>query len=125
MSSGKLRILLVDDEPGIRRTVGTRLESEGFDVPFAVDGVEALAKVRVEMPDVIILDVMMPKRNGLEICAALRKDERFKRLPSSSTPAACRRRSPFRSPGYGAGAEAPSSTRSERRAFFSACSWLP
>lgn len=68
------RILLVDDEPSIVKMMAKRLEVAGFDVTVAVDGEEALHKAQTLAPDLIVLDLMLPKRNGYEVCAALKHD---------------------------------------------------
>ena len=78
---GKLRILLVDDEPSIVKMVGKRLEIEGFEVLVAVDGQEALAKAKAEQPDLIVLDLMLPKLNGYEVCTMLKQDTRYQKIP--------------------------------------------
>ena len=75
------RVLLIDDEPGILKTIGKRLEVAGFDVLTAADGEEGLTKARLGHPDVIILDLMMPKLNGYEVCAKLKKDPELQRIP--------------------------------------------
>ena len=77
----KRRILLVDDELSILKTVGKRLEVRGFEVLTALDGEEALAKAKAEHPEVIILDLMLPKVNGLDICAQLKKDHTSRDIP--------------------------------------------
>ena len=77
----KQRILLVDDEPSIVKMVGKRLEIEGFDVLVAVDGQEGLSKAQTERPDLIILDLMLPKLNGYEICTMLKQDTRYQKIP--------------------------------------------
>ena len=77
----KLRLLLVDDEPTIIEVVRKQLEVAGFEVVVAVNGEEALSVARAEQPDAIILDLMLPKRSGLEVCMSLRKDVRFHRTP--------------------------------------------
>jgi DNA-binding response OmpR family regulator len=77
----KPKILLVDDEPSIVKMVGKRLEIEGFDVLVAVDGQEGLAKAQAEAPDLIILDLMLPKLNGYEVCTMLKQDTRYQRIP--------------------------------------------
>ncbi len=69
----KRKILIVDDEAMIRRILSTRLTMVGYEVVVAADGVEALAVFQAEKPDLIVLDVMMPKLNGLEVCQELRK----------------------------------------------------
>ncbi|MEM9137216.1 MAG: response regulator [Cyanobacteria bacterium P01_F01_bin.42] len=71
--SNKSKILIVDDEPMIRRILSTRLTMAGYDVALATDGEEALKTFKKEAPDLIVLDVMMPKLNGLEVCQELRK----------------------------------------------------
>ena len=75
------RILLVDDEPTILKIVGMRLERAGFEVVMATDGQEALAKARIANPDAILLDLMLPKLSGLEVCAALKQDARYRHIP--------------------------------------------
>ena len=75
------RILIVDDEPSIVKMVGKRLEGEGFDVLIAMDGQEGLAKAQAESPDLIILDLMLPKLNGYEVCTMLKQDTRYQKIP--------------------------------------------
>lgn len=67
------RILLVEDEPGLVMTVSDLLMNEGYDVDAAQDGEAGLLKATSEQYDLIILDVMMPKRNGLDVCRDLRQ----------------------------------------------------
>ena len=68
------KILVVDDESAVRRLVSSYLEREGYQVLEASDGVEALRKARVEHPDLIVLDLMLPEIDGLEICRVLRAE---------------------------------------------------
>ncbi|MFZ4538567.1 response regulator transcription factor [Propionivibrio sp.] len=68
------KVLIADDEPNIVISLEFLLRREGFDVVVAVDGEEALAKARSEKPDLVLLDVMMPKMNGFDVCQALRAD---------------------------------------------------
>ena len=75
------RVLLVDDEPSIIKVVGRRLEIAGYEVLTAMDGDEGLTKARLGNPDVIVLDLMMPKINGFEVCAALKKDPKYQQIP--------------------------------------------
>ncbi len=75
------RLLLVDDEPTILKMVSKRLELEGFAVLTAMDGREALAKAQAERPDLLVLDLMLPGLNGYEICATLKQDPRYRKLP--------------------------------------------
>ena len=77
----KLRILLVDDEEVIIKTVGTRLETEGYEVLVAVDGDEALERAKTEHPDLIILDLMLPKMDGYKVCTLLKRDTRTQKIP--------------------------------------------
>lgn len=69
-------ILVADDDPDILRFVELNLRLEGFDLETAVDGQEALEKARKTIPALVILDVMMPKLDGLEVCQALRSDSK-------------------------------------------------
>ncbi len=78
---GKKRILVVDDEPDFASIVQGNLEKEGFEVEVAYDGVEALGKVKANPPDVVVLDVMMPEKDGYEMCKELKADERFADIP--------------------------------------------
>ncbi len=75
------RLLLVDDEQSLVKLVKKRLEAEGFQVSVAVDGEEALQKAREELPDLIILDVMLPKMTGHEVCLILKQDPRYQNIP--------------------------------------------
>jgi DNA-binding response OmpR family regulator len=72
------KILIADDEPNIVISVEFLLKREGFTVSVAGDGEEALAKVRAERPDLVILDVMMPKKNGFDVCQEIRADPEFR-----------------------------------------------
>jgi two-component system alkaline phosphatase synthesis response regulator PhoP len=72
------KILIADDEPDILEIVQYNLAREGFQVLAAKDGDEALAKAKSEKPDLIILDIMMPKKNGVEVCQILRMQPAFK-----------------------------------------------
>jgi two-component system, OmpR family, response regulator MprA len=67
-----MRILVVDDEPAVREAVERALRLEGHDVLLAGDGVEALAALDVRPPDAVVLDVLMPRVDGLELCRRLR-----------------------------------------------------
>jgi CheY-like chemotaxis protein len=70
------RVLVVDDDDVIRHLIGINLELEGFEVDMAADGVEALERVAEARPDVVTLDVMMPRLDGLEVARRLRSDPR-------------------------------------------------
>ena len=79
--SDKPKILLVDDEPSISKVVSKRLELAGFDVITAMDGQDALQKAQNDHPDLIILDLMLPKLNGYEVCTMLKGDARYRKMP--------------------------------------------
>ena len=68
------KILIVDDEPNIVMSLEFFLKKEGFVIETAGDGDAALEKVRSFLPDLILLDVMMPKKSGFEVCEVLRSD---------------------------------------------------
>ena len=77
----KPKILYAEDEADIQLAIGKRLEFAGFDIIVANNGQEALDKAKTENPNLIILDLMMPVVGGLEVCARLRDDERFQKIP--------------------------------------------
>ena len=68
------RILLVEDDPGLRLTLTDRLHREGYAVSTACDGEDGLAQARRETFALVILDVMLPRRSGFDVCRALRKE---------------------------------------------------
>ncbi len=78
MDNEKLKILIVDDEPDILEILKINLENEGYKVYSASNGKKALKKADLIIPDLIILDIMMPIMDGIETCERLRLDERFK-----------------------------------------------
>src|SRR5215475_1346044 len=65
------RILVVDDSEANRDIIVTRLSPHGYEIIQAIDGEEALASARANLPDVVLLDITMPKMNGLEVCRQL------------------------------------------------------
>lgn len=75
------KILLVDDETGLVELMKMRLEREGYEVIAGYDGQEALGKARKEKPDLIILDLMLPKLDGYKVCGLLKKDARYSKIP--------------------------------------------
>jgi len=77
----KDRILVIDDEPDLLSLARARLELAGYDVVTASDGEEGLEKARTSTPDLILLDLMLPKMNGFEVCEALKIDEKYKHIP--------------------------------------------
>jgi len=79
--SEKKRILLVDDEEDLRKMLKFRLNAVGYDVKEAADGQEALDKARSAWPDLIILDLMLPKIDGYKVCRMIKFDEKHKHKP--------------------------------------------
>ncbi len=75
------KILIVDDERDIVETLVFMLKQRGYDCIFAYNGEEGLKLAKEEAPDLIILDVMMPKINGYKICRLLKYDARYKNIP--------------------------------------------
>ena len=75
------RVLVVDDEPMVRETLGQVLTDEGYMVDLAVDGESALARVRANRPDAILLDLMMPGMNGRQFLQALREEPAYEDIP--------------------------------------------
>jgi len=75
------KILIVDDEVDLVETIRFPLEGEGFNVLASYDGEDALNQARKENPDLILLDVMLPKLNGYKVCRLLKFDERYKHIP--------------------------------------------
>jgi len=75
------RILIVDDDPNIRRLLSRMLEPNGFELLHAGDGEEGIARASAEQPDLILLDVVMPKLNGFEVCRRLKAMEKFRLTP--------------------------------------------
>ena len=75
------RVLIVEDEPDIRELVVHHLKREGYQVSVAASGEEALRQVRATPPDLVLLDLMMPEMDGLEVCRRLRQDPATAALP--------------------------------------------
>jgi len=75
------KILLVEDEADILNSLTSRFKSCGFDVIAAGDGHDGLSKARQEAPDLIILDLMLPKMDGYKVCRMLKFDDKFKHIP--------------------------------------------
>ncbi len=75
------KILVVDDEIDLVETVRFPLEMEGFNVLVSYNGEDALNQARRENPDLIILDLMLPKLDGYKVCRLLKFDERYKHIP--------------------------------------------
>ena len=75
------KILVVDDEIGLSKVVEIRLRAAGYDVVLAYDGQEGLEKAKTENPDLMILDLMLPKMDGFKVCGLLKSDARYKKIP--------------------------------------------
>jgi twitching motility two-component system response regulator PilG len=76
-----LKILVIDDSKTIRRTAETLLSKEGCQVFTAVDGFDALAKIADHRPDIIFVDIMMPRLDGYQTCALIKHNRTFKSTP--------------------------------------------
>lgn len=76
--SDKQLILVVDDDPDLVESITMKLENSDFRVAKAYDGVEAWEKIKEERPALIILDVMMPRKNGYELCDEIKNDDQYK-----------------------------------------------
>ena len=74
------KIMIVDDESDIRSTVGMILENEGYEVVEAIDGSDCLRKIRKEMPDLVLLDIMMPDMSGWQVLNAIQSDDELKSI---------------------------------------------
>jgi len=75
------KILIVDDDPDLVEAVSTILESKGYEVAAAYGGIEGLEKAKTENPDLIVLDVMMPDKDGYQVCKELKGDPKYSSIP--------------------------------------------
>ena len=75
------KILVVDDEAELSKAIIIRLKTLGYEVISAQDGQEGLEKAKNENPDLIVLDILMPKMDGYEVCRMLKFDEKYKSIP--------------------------------------------
>jgi len=75
------KILVVDDEPDVRNFLSTCIQDVGFIVDTAVDGQDALEKIEQEIPDLMTLDMVMPRKSGIELIRTLRKNDKWAKLP--------------------------------------------
>ena len=78
MTKESFKILLVDDEPDIIELLSYNFRKKGFDVNSAINGIEGLTALKTYHPDVIIIDIMMPGMNGIEMCKQLRTIEEYR-----------------------------------------------
>lgn len=102
--ANKAVVLVADDDPEILSLLSIRLNRAGYKVIEAVDGEQTLVKVREHFPDVVILDVMMPGKNGWEVAKELRHDARFKEIGIIMLTAIGEKINEMTSPLYGADA---------------------
>lgn len=80
-SNNDLRVLIVDDSKTIRRTAENLLEKEGFTVFSAVDGFEALSQVAEHRPDIIFVDIVMPRLDGYQTCTLIKSNPAYSDIP--------------------------------------------
>lgn len=76
-----LKVMVIDDSKTIRRTAETLLKKQGCDVVTAIDGYEALSKIAEYRPDIVFIDIMMPRLDGYQTCALIKHNQSFKRTP--------------------------------------------
>ncbi len=76
-----LKVMIIDDSKTIRRTAETLLQKAGCEVFSAVDGFDALAKIADSHPDIIFVDIMMPRLDGYQTCALIKNNLTFKKTP--------------------------------------------
>lgn len=76
-----IKVMVIDDSKTIRRTAETLLRKEGCEVVTAVDGFEALAKISDQQPQIIFVDIMMPRLDGYQTCALIKNNQMFKSTP--------------------------------------------
>ena len=78
---GPLKVMVIDDSKTIRRTAETLLKKQGCEVETANDGFEALSKVAEFRPDIIFVDIMMPRLDGYQTCALIKQNNAFRKTP--------------------------------------------
>lgn len=81
MDNKKPRILFIEDDKDMVEAVKIRLEANGYEVAVEEDGIGGLNRARADNPDLIILDIMLPKLDGFKLCRMLKFDEKFKHIP--------------------------------------------
>lgn len=102
--ANKIKIAVIDDEKDLVELIKARLESKGFAVIFAYDGVSGLELIRKENPDLVILDIMMPKMDGRDVLIQIRKDQEVGKIPVVIL--TCRKEQFERNYGFEIGADA-------------------
>jgi twitching motility two-component system response regulator PilG len=80
-STLNVKVMVIDDSKTIRRSAETLLKKVGCEVITAIDGFEALAKITAHKPDIIFVDIMMPRLDGYQTCALIKNNENFKSTP--------------------------------------------
>jgi twitching motility two-component system response regulator PilG len=78
---GNLKVMIIDDSKTIRRTAETLLQKAGCEVITAIDGFDALSKIADNRPDIIFVDIMMPRLDGYQTCALIKNNSAFKSTP--------------------------------------------
>ncbi len=81
LKAGGLKVMVIDDSKTIRRTAESLLKREGYDVVTATDGYEALAKIADHQPQIIFVDIMMPRLDGYQTCALIKNHQMFRSTP--------------------------------------------
>ena len=81
MTENKKTVLLVDDEPDLLESLAIRFKASGYNVLTAIDGLDALQKARTLSPNLIILDLMLPKMDGYKVARLLKFDNRYSHIP--------------------------------------------
>jgi twitching motility two-component system response regulator PilG len=76
-----LKVLVIDDSKTIRRTAETLLQKEGCEVYTAIDGFDALAKIADHQPDIVFVDIMMPRLDGYQTCSLIKHNKVFRSIP--------------------------------------------
>ncbi|MEZ5339002.1 MAG: response regulator transcription factor [bacterium] len=79
--NGNRRILVIEDEADIKRVIELNLAAEGYSVSVAADGLSGMEKIRGEVPDLVMLDLMLPGRDGLDICREMKSDPVLRHIP--------------------------------------------
>ncbi|HNZ86336.1 MAG TPA: response regulator [bacterium] len=81
MAKEKIKILIAEDDSFLAQMYSEKLEKEGIEVILATNGVEAIDKMKIEMPDLLLLDLLMPKKNGFEVLQEKLSDEKIRDIP--------------------------------------------
>ena len=81
VAASGIKVMVIDDSKTIRRTAETLLKREGYDVVTATDGYESLSKIADERPDIIFIDIMMPRLDGYQTCALIKNNSQYRHIP--------------------------------------------